>query len=618
MEEAPAAGSTNNPSNILNINETNKMKEDNFKLAIDYYSEDNPFKKVIIGSTVGVVGSFSASIIALGVSGAYISGGILFYDTAFLVGGYAAIGAAAGLVVAVPAILGGIGYGIYKIVKTKKLKSYMEKISDLNDESAAEEREILSKLTQECMNYYKEYFKVGYEKKLKTLIINDTQEIIKKLKVNSTLINANEIRERIKREIKDMNFFNIILIGNTGVGKSTLINAFLHLKNNFAKEGDTATPQKIDNWPKKYPVSEKDSDISGINLYDTEGIEKTGTNNFKNHLDNIVDFIHNPRSDLKEKINAIWYCINNNRLDGDEDYINEIFKLFSGLKIPIIFIFTKAYRTCKKEIKMIQAGLNKFEHFQKNPQDLHFKQVVAKELTDEDSGEVIEPKKGLDELLEETMKVSNNIIRAPIMKKISEIFNESSMKLIEKLSKKLQEQYNEIISKHDKLKTFDKKFYEIFETIYGDAAKWNKSFIEGKIAGWMKILEDIQKNELKQAIKNYTNTLLMGKLENFIKSKYDEKKKKNENLPKARQFNQEYKKYKEDINDYLVKQINNSKEIYGIYSLFDAVRDSMFEQIFADLENDLNKNKIETQVDLEKTIIPQKIEELKKKVMNKI
>ena len=199
MEEAPAAGYTNNPSNILNINETNKMKEDNFKLAIDYYSEDNPFKKVIIGSTVGVVGSFSASIIAIGVSGAYISGGILFYDTALLVSGYAAIGAAAGLVLAVPAILGGIGYGIYKIVKTKKLKNYMEKISDTKDESAAEEREILSKLTQECINYYKDYFKVGYEKKLKNLIIKDTQEIIKKLKINTTPTNANEIRERNKR-----------------------------------------------------------------------------------------------------------------------------------------------------------------------------------------------------------------------------------------------------------------------------------------------------------------------------------------------------------------------------------------------------------------------------------
>ena len=74
MEEAPVA---NKKDITLNLNDV-KMKEDNFKLAIDYYSKDNPFKKVIIGSTVWVVGSFSASIIAIGLSGAYISGGILF------------------------------------------------------------------------------------------------------------------------------------------------------------------------------------------------------------------------------------------------------------------------------------------------------------------------------------------------------------------------------------------------------------------------------------------------------------------------------------------------------------------------------------------------------------
>lgn len=39
-------------------------------------------------------------------------------------------------------------------------------------------------------------------------------------------------------------------------------------------------------------------------------------------------------------------------------------------------------------------------------------------------------------------------------------------------------------------------------------------------------------------------------------------------------------------------------------------RDSVFEPIFQDLENDLNKNKIETQIELQKTIIPQKEKEL--------
>ena len=39
------------------------------------------------------------------------------------------------------------------------------------------------------------------------------------------------------------------------------------------------------------------------------------------------------------------------------------------------------------------------------------------------------------------------------------------MKIIEKLSSVLQEQYNDIIIKHDKLETFDIKFYDIFENI---------------------------------------------------------------------------------------------------------------------------------------------------------
>ena len=615
MQEAPTAGSQ---AKFINVDDTNKIKEDNFQLAIDYYSEDNPFKKVIIGPTVGVVGSFSAAITAIGVSGAYISGGILFYDTAFLVAGYSAIGAVAGLVIAIPAILGGIGYGIYKVYKTKQLKNYMGKISDTDDESAAEEREILSKLTQECINYFKNNIKDAYIKKFNGLIENDTLEIIKLIKQNLNKSNNNDIKNRIINEIKDMNFYNIILIGNTGVGKSTLINGFLQLKNNTAQEGNTAEPQKIDNWPKKYPVSKEDSDIMGINLYDTEGIEKTGKNDFKNHLDKIVSFIHSPKTNLKDKINAIWYCINNNRLDGDEQYIQEIFKLFSGLKIPIIFIFTKAYSSREEDIEMIREGLSKFEYFKEHPNEFHFTEVITKDLVSKKTGKIIEEKKGLDELLQETMKVSLSTIIAPIMKKISEMYNENSMEIIRRLSLKLQEQYNDIIIKHDKSKTFSKKFYDIFETLYGSLNSSIKSFIEKKISDWMKIFEEIEKNELKAAIKNYDKKYLINRLEDFIKIKYDEKKKKYENLPKDHQFKQSYKEFKENINDFLVTQINQSKSIYGLYSLFDLVRDSIFEPIFKDFEIELNRNKIDTQVELEKTIIPEKTEELKNKVMTKI
>ena len=604
MEEAPTAD-----KDTICIENPQKFREDNFKLAIDYYSKDNPFKKVIIGSTIGVVGSYSAAIVALGMSGAYISGGILFYDTAFLVGGYATLAGVAGLVVGIPAVLGGIGYAIYKAVKTKKVKDFMNKLSDKDDQSVEEEREIFSLLTKECLEYFNNYIQNSFIKKAKDLIEKDTEYIIREIHNYDSKGDDYVLKEQIRKEIIDMNFINIILIGGTGVGKSTLINEFLQLKDNKAKEGETADPQKIEEgWPKKYPVFQSDTDIKGINLYDTEGIEKKGENDFKNHLDKIVEFIHSPDLNLKEKINAIWYCINSNRLDHDEEYIQKIFDMFSNLKIPIIFIFTKAFANRELDIEMIYNGLQNFKYYKENPNELHFIEIIAKDVVSKRTGKILESKKGLDELLQETKNISKNTILAPIIKKISDIFNKNSQEIIGKLSAKLQDQYNDFISKHDKFKTFNEKLLDIFETIYGPLSDKIKDYIKTKIESWMTKLEEIRKNDLKAAIKNYDKKYLMNKIENIVKNKYDEKIKKNENLPENKQFKLSYKEFKENIEDYLITQINSSKDIYGLYTLFDMARDSVLGPILKDLEIELNKKKLNMTKDLEVTIF-KKIEE---------
>lgn len=609
MEEAPTAD-----KDTICIENPQKFREDNFKLAIDYYSKDNPFKKVIIGSTIGVVGSYSAAIVALGMSGAYISGGILFYDTAFLVGGYATLAGVAGLVVGIPAVLGGIGYAIYKAVKTKKVKDFMNKLSDKDDQSVEEEREIFSLLTKECLEYFNNYIQNSFIKKAKDLIEKDTEYILREIHNYDSKGDDYVLKEQIRKEIIDMNFINIILIGGTGVGKSTLINEFLQLKDNKAKEGETADPQKIEEgWPKKYPVFQSDTDIKGINLYDTEGIEKKGENDFKNHLDKIVEFIHSPDLNLKEKINAIWYCINSNRLDHDEEYIQKIFDMFSNLKIPIIFIFTKAFANRELDIEMIYNGLQNFKYYKENPNELHFIEIIAKDVVSKRTGKILESKKGLDELLQETKNISKNTILAPIIKKISDIFNKNSQEIIGKLSSKLQDQYNDFISKHDKFKTFNEKLLDIFETIYGPLSDKIKDYIKTKIESWMTKLEEIRKNDLKAAIKNYDKKYLMNKIENIVKNKYDEKIKKNENLPENKQFKLSYKEFKENIEDYLITQINSSKDIYGLYTLFDMARDSVLGPILKDLEIELNKKKLNMTKDLEVTIF-KKIEEFVNKL----
>ena len=609
MEEAPTAD-----KDTICIENPQKFREDNFKLAIDYYSKDNPFKKVIIGSTIGVVGSYSAAIVALGMSGAYISGGILFYDTAFLVGGYATLAGVAGLVVGIPAVLGGIGYAIYKAVKTKKVKDFMNKLSDKDDQSVEEEREIFSLLTTECLEYFNNYIQNSFIKKAKDLIEKDTEYILREIHNYDSKGDDYVLKEQIRKEIIDMNFINIILIGGTGVGKSTLINEFLQLKDNKAKEGETADPQKIEEgWPKKYPVFQSDTDIKGINLYDTEGIEKKGENDFKNHLDKIVEFIHSPDLNLKEKINAIWYCINSNRLDHDEEYIQKIFDMFSNLKIPIIFIFTKAFANRELDIEMIYNGLQNFKYYKENPNELHFIEIIAKDVVSKRTGKILESKKGLDELLQETKNISKNTILAPIIKKISDIFNKNSQEIIGKLSAKLQDQYNDFISKHDKFKTFNEKLLDIFETIYGPLSDKIKDYIKTKIKSWMTKLEEIRNNDLKAAIKNYDKKYLMNKIENIVKNKYDEKIKKNENLPENKQFKLNYKEFKENIEDYLITQINSSKDIYGLYTLFDMARDSVLGPILKDLEIELNKKKLNMTKDLEVTIF-KKIEEFVNKL----
>ena len=177
----------------------------------------------------------------------------------------------------------------------------------------------------------------------------------------------------------------------------------------------------------------------------------------------------------------------------------------------------------------------------------------------------------------------------------------------------MQDQYNDFISKHDKFKTFNDKLFDIFETIYGPLSDNIKDYIKTKIKSWMTKLEEIRKNDLKAAIKNYDKKYLMNKIENIVKNKYDEKIKKNENLPENKQFKLSYKEFKENIEDYLITQINSSKDIYGLYTLFDMARDSVLGPILKDLEIELNKKKLNMTKDLEVTIF-KKIEEFVNKL----
>ena len=236
----------------------------------------------------------------------------------------------------------------------------------------------------------------------------------------------------------------------------------MQLKENKAEEGKSSKSMRIDLWPKKYPINEEDSPIENINLYDTEGIEKTNKegNDIESHFKKIKNFIF--EQELIENINAIWYCISGNRLDGDEEYINNLLNLYSFyLKIPIIFIYTKAYSTKEEEIEEIEKGLKDFEYFKANKNDFHFIEIISKDYKNK-KGEIKEKKKGLKELFNLTMNLSEKSLRFQFYHKISLHYNTKTDIVIKNISKILQEQYNNIINNKGKFENLKTYINEIF------------------------------------------------------------------------------------------------------------------------------------------------------------
>ena len=150
--------------------------------------------------------------------------------------------------------------------------------------------------------------------------------------------------EVIIKTIDDMDitaFINILMLGRTGAGKSTLINLLLDEKKSI--EGGTG----FSTTSKNIKVYQK----SGIPLrfYDVKGIEDQETLN--NYLNLLKNYGENNKESI-DHLNAIFFCMEyvKNKtiiLSMEEILFEELVKL----EIPIFFIITKYSYNPKKKAK---------------------------------------------------------------------------------------------------------------------------------------------------------------------------------------------------------------------------------------------------------------------------
>ena len=143
--------------------------------------------------------------------------------------------------------------------------------------------------------------------------------------------------DSINSKIKNLNKLNIIIIGKSGVGKSTLINSLF--RGNFAETGlGKPVTQEIRKIEKQdYPLV----------IYDTPGFELS-KNQQDSVKDEILEIIHKGAGarDINEAIHCIWYCINvgaNRTFDSSEiEWLRNFTKENKVTQVPIIVILTQA------------------------------------------------------------------------------------------------------------------------------------------------------------------------------------------------------------------------------------------------------------------------------------
>lgn len=188
-----------------------------------------------------------------------------------------------------------------------------------------------------------------------------------------------EVKEATKSKL------NILIVGKTGYGKSTLINTIFDEK--LAQSG---TGKPITQEIKCY-TSTKQPDLA---IYDSRGLEL----NAPDTITNIEQFLSSNHSkDPNEQIHIVWFCIAepSRRLENPEI---ELFKAIKQRNFPLVAVITKASQDKDENGQSFKA----FVQGKLNIDESQVVRTRALEIEDDDGN--LQKPKGIDELLEQSCK----------------------------------------------------------------------------------------------------------------------------------------------------------------------------------------------------------------------
>lgn len=203
---------------------------------------------------------------------------------------------------------------------------------------------------------------------------------------------------------------NVLVVGNSGVGKSTLINAVLGENKAAAGFGIQGTSSEITVY---------EGEAINFNLIDTVGFEpaKTFWEFEPKAIKTVREWCKKAALDEKSEndVNIIWFCIDGTAAKLFPKTIRDLLRATSIWRdVPIIAVITKSFSQPDRE-KNIEMVNRAFEAASKTIRPRHIIPVIAKAYYLTDS--VFAPPEGIAELIEltnelmpEGMRISKDVV----------------------------------------------------------------------------------------------------------------------------------------------------------------------------------------------------------------
>ena len=400
-------------------------------------------------------------------------------------------------------------------------------------------------------------------KEIKQFDITEIEKLVSSFETSENLeeVNEEQIKQLTNAYMKEkgssvIQHINILLVGPSGVGKSTLINSVLHLEGDLcAKEGGSE-PCTM-GAPKYYGSTQITYRIA-----DSRGIEKSKDYGIDEVTKDVKEFIEKQllTKEPDNYVHCIWYCITGSRFEEvEKETLETLSSVYDDNKLPIIVVYTKAAFPFLYE--EIQKKVNQLDR------NFEFIPVIAKDM--EMKKGLIAKKDGVDELLNVSVNKAKQAVQSSCFTGIKNIIKDQVRKNNElqnkQMEKYIKQENEKKINKFKEQMEINEMVSNISDLIISVIKYYLYNGVKSLNSDSVKSIESFLLKFFNQCIKEYKDIFSLLVEENstkIAKKVYELQKEINLQNESIMGFTESEDEIKKEIKLKIIEALKSKAELY--------------------------------------------------------